>query len=148
MTLLYMYTLFNEQVNTVQASITWKLCAKLPTKLDSGNATIINGKVYCGGGGTGNDDDQYIVYSYDSSQDNWTTLPPLPVKWFGLGQVNGKLVAVGGELKRSDGQSRLMMIFTYDERSRKWKQTLPPMPTAKHSPGVLSLPSALVVAGG
>ena len=28
------------------------------------------------------------------------------------------------------------------------KQTLPPMPTARHSLGVLSLPSALVVAGG
>ena len=146
MTLLYMYTLFNEQVNTVQASITWKLCAKLPTKLDSGNATIINGKVYCGGGGTGNDDDQYIVYSYDSSQDNWTTLPPLPVEWFGLGQFNGKLVAVGG-LKKSDGR-QTNHVFTYDERSRKWRQTLPPMPTARYSSGILSLQSALVVAGG
>ena len=35
-----------------------------------------------------------------------------------------------------------------DERSKKWKQTIPPMPTARHSPGVLSLQSALVVAGG
>ena len=34
----------------------------------------------------------------DLPQDKWTTLPPLPatVKWFGLGQVNGKPVAVGG----------------------------------------------------
>ena len=36
----------------------------------------------------------------------------------------------------------------YDERSQKWKQTIPPMPTARWSPGVLSLQSALVVAGG
>ena len=81
------------------------------------------------------DDDKYIVYCYNPSQDNWTNLPPCPVKWFGLGQVNGKVVAVGGS-KKGDNRAT-NEVFTYDERSRKWKQTLPPMPTAKHSPGVL-----------
>ena len=36
----------------------------------------------------------------------------------------------------------------YDEQSQKWEQTIPPMPTARWSPGVLSLQSALAVAGG
>ena len=40
------------------------------------------------------------------------------------------------------------MVYTYDERSRKWKQTIPPLPTARRSPDVLSLQSTLVVAGG
>ena len=62
-----------------------------------------------------------------------------------MGQVNGKLVAVGGEKNDYETSSEL---YTYDERSRKWKQIIPPMPTARHSPGVLSLQSALVVAGG
>jgi N-acetylneuraminic acid mutarotase len=75
----------------------------------------------------------------------WTTLPPLPVRYFGLGQVNGKLVAVGGQ-KRALIKSNDVHI--YDEKSQKWKQTIPPMPTARDSPGVLSLQSALVVAGG
>ena len=114
--------------------------------MNVGKTTIINGKVYCAGGVTDGDDDQYIVYCYDPSQDNWTTLPPLPVRWFSLGQVNGKLVAVGG-WKKSD-VSTTNEVYTYDERSKKWKQTIPPMPTARHSPGVLSLQSALVVAGG
>ena len=92
------------------------------------------------------DYDEYIVYCYNPSQDNWTTLPLLPVKWFGLGQINGKLVAVGGRKKRDVGATN--EVYTYDERSRKWKQTIPPMPTARHSSGVLSLQSALVVAGG
>ena len=91
------------------------------------------------------DSDNYIIYCYDPSQDKWTTLPPLPVKWFGLGQVNGKLVAVGGE--KSGGQTS-SEVYTYDERSRKWNQTIPPMPIARLFPGVLSLQSALVVAGG
>ena len=89
--------------------------------------------------------DNHIIYCYDPSQDKWTTLPPLPVRYFGLGQVNGKLVAVGGQ--KSGGQTS-SEVYTYDERSRKWKQTIPPMPTARWFPGVLSLQSALVVAGG
>ena len=90
------------------------------------------------------ENDIYIVYCYDPSQDKWTTLLPLPVKWCGLGLVNGKLVAVGGNKKSGITNE----VHAYDERSRKWKQTLPPMPTARYSPGVLSLQSALVVAGG
>ena len=95
---------------------------------------------------TPNDDDEYNVYCYDPSQDKWTTLPPLPVRLFGLGQVNGKVVAVGGETKSTGNKTN--DVYTYDEQSQRWKQTIPPMPTARHSPGVLSLQSALVVAGG
>ena len=80
---------------TIQVSITWKQCVELPTIICNGKTTVINGKVYCGGGVTGGDND-FTVNCYDPSKDKWTTLPPLSVKWFGLGQVNGKLVAVGG----------------------------------------------------
>ena len=125
--------------------ISWKQCADLPINLSHGKIANVNGKLYCGGA-TDDYAHDYIVYCYDPSQDNWTNLPPLPVKWFGLGQVNSKVMAVGGERKDDDRETN--EVFTYDERSRKWKQTLPPMPTAKHSPGVLSLPSAHVVAGG
>ena len=110
-----------------------------------GKTTVINGQVYCGGEAARDDDDAYIVYCYDPSQDNWTTLPPLPVRYFSLGQVNGELVAVGGQ--KSDSRST-NEVYTYDERSKKWKQTIPLMPTARWSPGVLSLQTALVVAGG
>ena len=135
----------NNNIQVLQASITWKQCNEIPTTFSIGQTTVIDGKVYCGGEVT--DDDFYkyvhIVYCYDASQDKWTTLPPLPVSRFGLGQVSGKLVAVGG-LKNDARQE----VYTYDERSRKWKQTIPPMPTAKRSASVLSLQSALVVAGG
>ena len=39
-------------------------------------------------------------------------------------------------------------IHTYNEESNEWRKTIPPMPTARRFPGVLSLPSALIVAGG
>ena len=129
----------------IQGDISWKRCAKLPVRFNSGITTAINGKVYYGGGFTDDDDDSYIVYWYDPSQDKWTTLPPLPVRHIGLGQVNGKLVAVGGW---KSGYCATNEVYTYDERSRNWNQTIPPMPTARYAPGVLSLQSALVVAGG
>ena len=121
----------------------------MPVKASGGKSVVIDGKAYYGGGGADNAEHQYTVFSYHPLHDNWTALPPLPVKWFGLGQVNGKLVAVGGR-KRSDLQEQIESdeVYTYNERSKKWKQTIPPMPTARSSPGVLSLEAALVVAGG
>ena len=131
--------------NTIQTGITWKQCTELPIKLSKGKTTVINAKVYCGGGEV---NDEYTVYCYDPSQDKWTTLPPLPVSYFGLGQVNGKLVAVGGQKKLLYKYKESNEVYTYDEKLAEWKQTIPPMPTARSSPGVLSLQSALVVEGG
>ena len=122
--------------------MTWKQCAALPSKLSEGKTSVINGKVYCGGGLT---DNEYVVYCYDPSQDKWTTLPPLPIKWFGLDQVGGKLAAIGGRDKNGTITNK---VHTYDERLQKWRQTISPMPTARYAPGVFSLHSALVVAGG
>jgi hypothetical protein len=76
----------------LQAGITWKQCANVPTGLSGGITTVISGKVYCGGVTYGDGD--YIIYCYEPSQDKWTTLPPLPVKYFGLSQINGKVIAI------------------------------------------------------
>ena len=131
----------------LQANIIWKQCAQLPAGLRGGKTTVINGKVYCGGG-TDDGNDSYIVYCYDPSQDMWIALPPLPVRIFGLGQVNGKLVAVGG-LKKKSTRNETNEVYTYDEGSQKWtEQIIPPMATTRWHPGVLSLQSALIVAGG
>ena len=111
----------------LQASITWKHCANLPTGLSEGVTTVINDKVYCGGV-TDDGDDEYIVYCYDPSQDKWTTLSPLPVRFFGLGQISGELVAVGS----SDTQSA-------------WK-TLPN--TLTYRPAAAVLAGNLLAVGG
>ena len=143
----------HNEIQVLQTSISWKQCANLPTRLNGGMATIINNRVYCGGGATPGGDGDYIVYCYDPSRDKWTALPPLPVRYFGLGQISGKLVAVGGKKKIDGEKTNQVYKMSYDvikriRRSQKWKQTIPSMPTARDSPGVLSLQSALVVAGG
>ncbi|MCG8624262.1 MAG: kelch repeat-containing protein, partial [Proteobacteria bacterium] len=55
-------------------------------------AIVINGIVYYGAART--------IYCYDPLQDKWTTpLPSPPVTYFGLGQIDGKLVTIGGDNK-------------------------------------------------
>ena len=130
----------------MQSGITYKQCAELPVRINYANTVVIDDKVYCGGGMTDHSDEDYVIYCYDSSRDNWTALPPLPVKWFGLGQISGKLVAIGG-VKKSDHQAT-NELCTYSQQSQKWKQKIPPMPTVRWSPGVFNLQSALIVAGG
>ena len=109
-----------------------------------GESTVINGKVYFGGGITDDDNKRYLVHCYSPTENQWTTLPPLTVKWFGLGQINGKLVAVGGvkkdKRKRAD-------VYVFD--SHKWKSTvIPPISLARTFPAVSSFNKLLIVAGG
>ena len=125
-------------------SIDWEQCADLPYATAAGQSTIINGKVYFGGGITDDDNKRYLVHCYSPTENQWTTLPPLPVKWFGLGQINGKLVAVGGVKK--DKKQATMYVFD----AQKWKKStaIPPMAIARTFPALLSLDKLLIVAGG
>ena len=130
----------------MSCNIIWKQCSDLPIKMHRGKVSVINRKVYCGGGKTDKINDMYTVYCYDPSRDNWSSMPPLPVRLFGLGEMGGKLVAIGGK-RRSDDEIA-NVVYTLDECSSQWKQTIPPIPTARWLPGVLSHHSALIVAGG
>ena len=107
---------------------------------------MIAGKVYIGGGSIeimANDLD-YLIQQYSPTDDKWSSLPPArtPVRWFGLGELNGQLVVVGGMTKQRQVTEK---VHTFDG---KWKEFLPPMPTARHSPAVFSKPSCLTVVGG
>ena len=133
--------LFSLQV--IQGVLEWKRYPSLPAVSSNGNAAVINGKVYYGGG---HSSDEVTVYCYDPRQGRWASPQPLPVKHFGLGQIDGKLISIGGKKKRDNKETN--EAYTYDDRSQKWRQTIPPMPTARWLPGVASFPSALVVAGG
>ena len=130
-------------------NISWKVCAELPSELSRGQATVVNGIVYVGGGVGGNASDEtvkYLVYSYDPSNDVWTTLPTLPVRYSSLGNIDGSLVAIGGINKTNSRETN--DVYTYDTDSCWWKRHIPPLLTTRYSPGVLSFQSALVAVGG
>ena len=131
-------------LQSLQVQLSYSQCSEAPVKMSLGQAVTINGKVYYGGGGCGGIDDMYCVHCYDPPQDVWSTLPRLPVRYFGLGEVKGELLAVGG-IDSPDTASNVVHVFN---EGRNWKRTIPPMPTARDSPAVVSLPTHLVVAGG
>ena len=108
---------------------------------------VIRGIFYVGGGVTWNDDDEYLIQQYSPTDDKWSTLPPAPVRLFGMGEMNGQLVIVGGRTRQDDvtGKVHSFVGFAW---FRKWKESIPPMPTARQYVTVFSQLSCLTVVGG
>ena len=88
-------------------------------------------------------DDSYLVLQYDQVGDEWTTLPPCPMILFGLGQLSGELLTVGGV-----AQNTISKVYHYKPESQEWEEFLQPMPTARAGLTVISAQSALIACGG
>ena len=101
--------------------------------------------MYVGGGATDSRDDCYLVCQYDPASDEWTTLPPCTVKYFGLGQLSGELLTVGGVTR---DRTITKKVYQYKPESQQWEEFLRPMPTARYFPTAISAQSALTACGG
>ena len=113
--------------------------------MSNAQAVVIRGILYVGGGVTGSDDDSYLIQKYSPTDDMWYTLPPAPVFWFGMGELNGQLVIVGGRTRQHDVTRK---AHTLNSSTQKWVESITPMLTARFRPAVFSLPSCLTVVGG
>ena len=107
-------------------------------------ALVIGNTVYTGGGCT-DDQNRNIVFGYDIELDSWKSLPPCPVRYFGLAELEERLVALGG-ITHSSGISDI--VYTFDQRSQQWNSTLPNMLTARHSLTAIGFGSNLFACGG
>ena len=123
----------------------WKKCKDMPRGMRCARTVLIRGKVYIGGGYTASNDDAYIIRQYSPTNDRWSTLPPAPLYLFGMGELNGQLVIVGGMTRQRVVTGKVCM---FDSSSQKWKESIPPMPTARYNTAVFSEPSRLTVVGG
>ena len=118
----------------------------MPNKgMTCARTVLIGGKVYIGGGYTQSDDDDHLIQQYCPTEDEWSTLPPAPVRLFGMGELNGQLVIVGGKTSQGVVTGKVRML---DSSSQKWEESIPPMPTARDNAAVFSQPSCLTVVGG
>ena len=106
---------------------------------------MIRGIVYVGGGFTRSADDGYLIQQYSPTDDRWYTLPPAPVYYFGMGELNRQLVIVGGWTRQRDVTGK---VHTLNSSTQKWVESIAPMPTARSRPAMLSQPSCLTVVGG
>ena len=96
-----------------------------------------------GGGGTPNLYHVHLVFQYNPASDEWTSLPPCPVAYFGLGQLSGELLTVGGVAGTATKK-----VYRYIPESQQWEEFLKPMPTARYGLTVISAQSALTACGG
>ena len=127
------------------SQISWISGKNLQTSVYQGHTVVIDDRVYYGGG-IAEEQHEYIVYCYHLRLDDWTALEPLPIKSFGLGKFEGKLIALGGMTDQDEENTK---VYTFDEASNSWfTSVIPNMQMSRVFPKVLSLPSALVVAGG
>ena len=60
-------------------------------------------------------------YKYEIRSDKWSVLPPCPVRYFGIGQLSGKLVTVGG----LDRGAFVADVYTYEEETQQWEKSIP-----------------------
>ena len=137
-----MYILSKTRFSSV--SIGWKQCADLSTEISTVKSTIIEGKVYCGGVTEEGGDTEYI-----------DSLPLCLVTqvcrhFLSNGSVldtsiTTLIVAIGGWKRNGDKTNE---VYMYDEQSRKWKQTIPPMPASRVYPSVLSLKLHIILVIG
>ena len=106
----------------------------------------IGSTIYCGGGFTGYIDISRLVFQYNPKQDTWSQLPICPTLSFGLTQLDGKLVTVGG---RRIGQIiPINDVYVFQE-SETWENLIiPPLPTPCMYPTAVNYKSTIVVSGG
>lgn len=109
-------------------------------------AVVLDDKVYVGAGNTFNGlSATSTVMVYNIPTNEWSLLPVYDYYWFGMTSLHNKLVFVGGVVKGT--QDRTNKIGVWDD---KWLDNLlPPMPTARSGPTVVTHKSRwLIVAGG
>ncbi len=130
-------------------NISWKSGQDLQTTLHKGQTVILEDVMYFGGGFAEEEVHKYNVYCYHPRKDKWTTLPSLPVKSFGLGVFSGSLVAIGGITMGGEESTKLYTYIVDETSDSHWVHSvIPDMPIGRTFPAVVSLPSALIVAGG
>ena len=84
------------------------------------------------------------VLRYETRSDQWSVLPSCPAEYFGLGQLSGKLVTVGGV----DGRGVVNHVYTYVQETQQWEKSIPPMPIPHWLPTVITYNSSIAVCGG
>ena len=116
----------------------------MPMRALSYGATIHNSKVYLrafGKDGNGKLVSPVLVYS--TNEHKWSTLPEQQ-SCAAIAVLNNHVTLIGGR----DASTRKFTPSTWYEEEGQWKQVLPPMPTGRFCPAVISRANLLLVTGG
>ena len=118
----------------------------MPMGAASYGATIHNSKVYISAvGEDGNGELVFPVLVYSTNELKRSTLPEQQSS-AAIAVLNNHVTLIGG-LDVSTGKVTNALSTWYEEEGR-WKQVLPPMPTGRVCPAVISHDNLLLVTGG
>ena len=118
----------------------------MPMGTGSCGATIHNSKVYISAlGRDGNGKPVFPVLVYSTNEHKWSTHPEQQGAAV-IAVANNHITLIGG-LKVSTEKITNTPSTWYEEESQ-WKQVLPPMPTRRSRPAVISHANLLLVTGG
>ena len=118
----------------------------MPMGAASCGVTIHQSKVYISTSGRdGNGELTFPVLVYSTNEHKWSTLPEQQ-RCAAIAVLNNHVTVTGG-VHVSTGKVTITLSTWYEEEGR-WKQVLPPMPTGRSRPTVISHNNLLLVTGG
>ena len=109
-------------------------------------ATIHNNKVYISAGYE--DESGKLMHPllvYSTNKLTWSVLPK-PQGLSAIAVVNNHITLIGGHDISTEEVTNT--LFTWYKEEERWKKVLPPMPTSRLSPNVISHDNLLLVTGG
>lgn len=141
------------------ATDTWSYGANMPTRRESPNVAVVDGKLYLIGGtdpaisnGDYHKGQLTSVEMYDPATNTWTTKASLNFKRdvAGVGVVNGKIYSIGGMYGELDlpEPENLDTVEMYDPNVDKWTVMPSRMPTAMRAMAYTTIGSKVYLFGG
>ena len=127
---------------TFHLPLKWKGQLDMPSGVFRGQAAVVGGKVYIGGGGA--EGQKYKVLEYTIRRNEWREIET-PVKYYGLVALNGKVMITGGLDKKNVITNQ---VWVLDNLSDAWVQPFPPLPEAKCQISAVSYKKWILVVGG
>ena len=115
----------------------WRKCGRAPGTMSRPSCVVDGNMAYF------NSYNSNVVYSYDSEQQMWSSLPQSPHTHCSLAVVSGLLTAIGGG---PGGNATNQLLSLTGEG--KWVEHFPPMPTKRFGTAAVCSGKSLVVAGG
>ena len=121
-----------------QSAFVWKRDAPMPVGMFGARGLLLGDKLYIGGGDAQNPDADSVVYEYDINGlvRKWTQLPPSPVTYFAMAEVNKSLTLVGGLDMAKKASTNQLTVWDRDQQCRE----RPSSPPCQH-PARIALPS-------
>lgn len=132
----------------------WQDGPRLPTGMTAPQCILINSSLYIGGGQTLPEEKDYrsLIFEFDTRNGGkWNSpFPQCPTVYFGLGEMNGKLVMVGGERETKDKKTTITGdVFVLDEQSTEWSdKVIPAMKRPRIRSCVVSFKGCIAACGG